>query len=321
MAGAGADAANTRVMAKKVWRLGSIYFKSEQKIRAYLLLSSVLVLCGVNAGMHVILSYIQRDFSTALSNKDVGGFYRATWKFIGIVIVATPLLAFYEYLQDLLSVEWRIWLTDFLLSGYFANRAYFDLKMEGNLDNPDQRICEDVANFVRNAVDIISLTSSKVLNIFAFTGVLWSIAPELVYFLLVYSVIGTFATVWIFGQKIMLLKLQGLQKEADFRYSLVRIRDNAESIAFYRGEEDESISIKGSFSAVVKNARELIIWNRHLALFSNAYDFSVLILPSLIIAPRFFRGEVEFGVVTQSAMAFRRVLSALSVIILKFDRF
>ncbi|GLJ54902.1 hypothetical protein SUGI_1178820 [Cryptomeria japonica] len=323
MAGAAAapDAVEIWKMSKKVWRLGSIYFRSDQKLRAYLLLSSVLTLCGLNSGIYVILSYIQRDFSTALSNKDVTGFHRATWQFIGIVIVATPLYAFHDYLQDLLCIEWRIWLTDFLLSNYFVNRAYFDLKMEGKLDNPDQRICEDVASFVRNAVDIISLTSSKVINIFAFTGVLWSIAPELVYFLLLYSVIGTFSTIWIFGQKIMFLKLQGLQKEADFRYSLVRIRDNAESIAFYRGEEHESISIKGFFSALVKNARELIIWNRHLALFSNAYDFSVLIIPSLIIAPRFFRGEVEFGVVTQSGMAFKRILQALSVIILKFDRF
>jgi ABC-type uncharacterized transport system fused permease/ATPase subunit len=309
------------VVVRRIWRLGSIYFKGEQKLRAYLLLTSVLILCAITAGMHVALSYVQRDFSTAISNKDVAGFELAVWKFIGIIIVATPLFAFYEYMQNLLGVEWRVWLTDFLISDYFANRAYFNLKMEGKLDNPDQRICEDVASFVGNVVDIISLTSSKVLNSFAFTGVLWSIAPELVYFLLLYSVVGTFVTIRSFGKKIMHLKLQSLQKEADFRYSLVRIRDNAESIAFYRAEKHELHSIKGFFSALVKNARELIIWSRHLALFSNAYDFVVLIVPSLIIAPRFFKGEVEFGVVTQSAYAFRKVLSALSVIILKFDHF
>eukprot|EP01018_Ginkgo_biloba_P012072 Gb_27197 [translate_table: standard] len=323
MTASGGDS-NTRpslMLVRKIWTLGSIYFKGEQKLRAWILLSIVLFLCGMSAGMYVLLSYVQRDFSTALSNKDVASFHQATWKFIGIVIVATPLFAFYGYMQDLLSVEWRVWLTNFLLSDYFANRAYFDLKMEGKLDNPDQRICEDVASFVRNAVDIIALTSSKVLNICAFTGVLWSIAPELVYFLLVYSVIGTFVTIRIFGQKIMHLKLQGLQKEADFRYSLVRIRDNAESIAFYRGEKHELVAIKGFFSALVKNTRELIIWSRNIALFSNAYDFTVLILPSLIIAPRFFAGKVEFGVVTQSGFAFQRVLSALSVVILKFDHF
>lgn len=309
------------VAVTRIWRLGSIYFKGEQKLRAYFLLSSVLFLCAMTAGIHVALSYVQRDFSTALSKKDVAGFELAVWKFIGIIIVATPLIALYHYMQNLLGVEWRVWLTDFLLSDYFANRAYFALKMEGKLDNPDQRICEDVASFVGNAVDIISLTSSKVLHSFAFAGVLWSIAPELVYFLLLYSVVGTFVTIHIFGKKIMQLKLQSLQKEADFRYSLVRIRDNAESIAFYRAEKHELHSIKGFFSALVKNAREFIIWSRHLALFSNAYDFVVLIVPSLIIAPRFFKGEVEFGVVTQSAYAFRKVLSALSVIILKFDNF
>lgn len=316
-----ADSSSWVAAVRRIWTLGSIYFKGEQRLRAYLLLSSLLIFCAITAGMHVALSYVQRDFSTALSTKDVAGFEHAVWKFIGIIIVATPLFAIYDYVQNLLSVEWRVWLTDFFLNDYFANRAYFDLKMEGKLDNPDQRICEDVASFVGNAVDIISLTSSKVFHSFAFTGVLWSIAPELVYFLLLYSVVGTFVTIHIFGKKIMHLKLQGLQKEADFRYSLVRIRDNAESIAFYRAEKHELHSIKGFFSALVKNARELIIWSRHLALFSNAYDFLVLIVPSLIIAPRFFKGEVEFGVVTQSAYAFRKVLSALSVIILKFDHF
>jgi putative ATP-binding cassette transporter len=125
-----------------------------------------------------------------------------------------------------------------------ANSAYFELKMEGSLDNPDQRICEDVASFTRNTVDIIALFASKLLNILGFIGVLWSIAPELVYFLGLYSAIGTVVTVYGFGKHLMSLKFQALQKEANFRYSLVRVRDNVESIAFYRGERYEASTVK-----------------------------------------------------------------------------
>eukprot|EP00249_Psilotum_nudum_P022001 c28335_g1_i2 orf=1323-2528(+) len=305
-----------------VWRLGGLYFHgADSKRKARFLLLVVLLLCAVSAGMLVQFSYVLKDLSTALSNKDVDGFYQAILKFACVVAVAAPLLAYYDYMQDLLVIEWRIWLTDTILSDYFANRSYFDLKMEGKLDNPDQRICEDVASFVRNAVDIITLTTSKVLNICAFTGVLWSIASELVYFLLLYSAVGTFLTVKVFGNRIMSLKFQALQKEADFRYSLVRIRDNAESIAFYRGEKHESNSINGFFSSLILNAREIIIWSRHLSLFSHTYEFAVQIIPSLLIAPRYFAGQVEFGVVSQAGFAFRRALTSLSVITLKFENF
>ncbi|CAM6096254.1 unnamed protein product [Calypogeia fissa] len=309
------------VLLQKMWRVGIIYFQGDRRKKACTLLALVLSLCAVCAGMFVVFSYIQRDFSTAISQKDVEGFHGAIWRFIGIVIVATPLFATYHYVQDLLSLEWRIWLSDLLLSNYLSNRAYFDLKMAGKLDNPDQRICEDVASFVRNSVEMIALVGSKVLNICAFTGVLWSITPRLVYFLLGYSLVGTYVTVRLFGKKLMQLQFQGLQREADFRYSLVRIRDNAESIAFYSGEGHESKSIKGFFSALVANTRDLIVWRRHLALFSNAYEFSMLVVPSIVIAPRYFAGEVEFGVIAQTGFAFNRILSALSVIVMKFDNF
>lgn len=305
----------------KMWRVGSMYFKSQCKRRACFLLACVFMLCALCAGMLVLLSYVQRDFSTALSKKDIEGFYEAIWKFVLMVFVATPLFAIYEYMQGLLGLEWRIWLTDLLLADYFTDRAYFDLKQDGKLDNPDQRICEDIASFVGNAVGIITLTSGKVLRIFAFTGVLWSISPQLVFFLFFYSIIGTYATVRFFGAKIMHLKFQGLQMEADFRYALVRIRDNTESIAFYQGEKYELRSIRDFFSVLVGNTRDLLIWTRHLALFSNGYEYAVILVPSLIIAPRYFAGEVEFGVIAQTGFAFKSILAALSMIVLRFDNF
>ncbi|KAH9576495.1 hypothetical protein CY35_01G165400 [Sphagnum magellanicum] len=306
-------------MVRKLWRVAIIFFVGDRKLKARFLLALVLILCAVCAGLFVVMSYVQRDFATALSGKDVTGFHKAIWRFVGIVIIAAPLYAFYQYMQELLVIEWRVWLTELLLSNYFSNSAYFELKMEGRLDNPDQRICEDVASFTRNTVDIIALFASKFLNILGFIGVLWSIAPELVYFLGLYSAIGTLVTVYGFGKHLMTLKFQALQKEANFRYSLVRVRDNVESIAFYQGERYEASTVKVFLAVLVANMRELIVWNRNLSLFSNAYEFSMIIVPSIIIAPRYFSGEVEFGVISQTGFAFHKILSALSVIVLKFD--
>ncbi|KAG0612261.1 hypothetical protein M758_6G014300 [Ceratodon purpureus] len=306
-------------LIRKLWRVGSMFFFGDRKAKARFLLFIVLLLCAVCAGLFVVMSYVQRDFSTALSGKDIPGFYRAIWKFVGIIVVAAPLYSFYQYMQNLLSLEWRAWLTEYLLSSYFSNRAYFDLKMDGQLDNPDQRICEDVSSFVQNTVDIIALFSSKLLNVIGFTGVLWSIAPELVFFLIGYSTFGTLVTVKGFGSRLMSLKFKALQREANFRYSLVRVRDNVESIAFYGGESHEAATIKTFLATMVANIRELILWNRHLALFNNVYEFSMIIVPSIIVAPRYFSGEVEFGVISQTGFAFHRILAALSVIVLKFD--
>lgn len=306
-------------LMRKLWRISRMYFYGDRKSKARFLLVIVLILCAVCAGLFVVMSYVQRDFSSALSGKDIPGFYRAIWKFVGIIVIAAPLYAYYHYMQDLLSLEWRVWLTEYLLSSYFSNRAYFDLKMDGKLDNPDQRICEDVSSFVRNTLDIIILISSQFLNIIGFTGVLWSIAPELVYILIGYSVLGTVVTVKGFGSRLMRLKFQALQREADFRYSLVRVRDNVESIAFYGGENHEAATIKKFLASMVANFREIILWNRHFSLFNNVYEYAMIIVPSIVIAPRYFSGEVQFGVISQTGFAFHRILNALSIIVFKFD--
>jgi len=162
--------------------------------------------------------------------------------FIAICAFAAPFFGLYDYVQGLMSLEWRIWLTDLLLAKYFGKKAFFDLKMAGILDNPDQRICEDVAHFVNSSVNVIILLVEKVLDVAAFSAVLWSISPSIVTFLLLYAIIGTYVSMRVFGKKLMWLRFEGLQREADMRYSLVRVRDNVESIAFYRGEHREAAS-------------------------------------------------------------------------------
>jgi vitamin B12/bleomycin/antimicrobial peptide transport system ATP-binding/permease protein len=156
-------------------------------------------------------------------------------------------------------------------------------------------------------------------TVLAFIGVLWAISATLVGVLLVYAVVGTGLSILI-GHRLISLNYQQYQKEADFRYSLVRVRDNAESIAFYCGEKRERRDLVGRLGKAVLNMLDIIGWNRNLTFFTSSYFHAASLLPIMIVAPLFMRGEVEFGVITQSAGAFGQVLSAVSLIIAQFER-
>ena len=150
------------------------------------------------------------------------------------------------------------------------------------------------------------------LQLVAFSGVLWSISKTLVLFLIVYATVGTLVASMVFGRKLVALNLFQLRREADFRFSLVRVRENAESIAFYRGEEPESLNIKYRFGDAYANYNKIINWQWFLNFFQYSYSSVTLILPGIILAPQVLAGNLEVGTVVQAAGAFAAVFSALS---------
>ena len=302
-------------------RLARRYYDGPERRRARFLLLVMLGLCACTTGLSVVFSYVQRDMSTALSEKRVDAFYAAIRRYLLVIVVAAPLFAMYSYVQSLVALEWRLWLTRELLRKYFANRAYFALKSEGkHADNPDQRICDDARNFVESCTAVLLAVVQKVLSMAAFFGVLWGISPRLVAFCFGYAAFGTVVTAKVFGDRLMALSFEALRREADLRFALVRVREHAESIALYRGARRELSACWTRLGAVAATLTRKIAWSRNLALFTNAYEFATFALPSLIIAPRYFAGEVEFGVVTQAGYAFRTVQSALNIIVGRFEQ-
>jgi len=299
-------------------RVGRLYFDGPHRRRGITLLGVVLVLCVAKTALLVWLSYTQRDLGTALQKKDQDGYYKAIWQFLGVVVIAAPLFAYYQYMQELLALEWRVWLTGHLMHRYYTSRAYLHLKAHAHLDNPDQRICDDVRSFVDGMVLMTTLLLSKILNCAAFITVLWSISPSLVMFLVVYAAAGTLATTQVFGSKLKGLTYTLLQRSADLRFCLVRARENAESIAFFAGEANESATAQRRLARLAECAGEAIVWSRHLALFTDSYHYLTLVLPGLIVAPRYFRGEVEFGVISQASFAFSSIFSALTLVVTRF---
>ena len=308
------------VIFGQFWTIAKSYWSSAEKWRARGLLLAVILLSLGYTGLSVLLNNKRGVLISALSAHDEARFWQTILVFTGTLVVYAPLYAGYVYLRDRLGVEWRQWLTSYLIDRYFQDRAFYNLNYaEANIDNPDQRIAEDIKNFTHESLTLLLAVVDSLLAIGAFTSVLWGISQPLILFLVVYASIGTLTTVGVFGKPLMRLNFERLKTEADFRFSLVRVRENAEAIAFYQGEQYESDRIKGRFREVFDNFKRLIFWELNLNILTNAYEFIPFILPAIVVAPGIFAGELEVGKVTEAQGAFIRVFFSLNLIVARFQ--
>jgi len=305
---------------QQFWRIAKSYWLGDQKWQARGLLLGVVLFLLAYTGLSVVLNNKRGVLISALSARDEPRFWQTVMIFIGVLVVYAPLLAGYRYLRDRLSLQWRRWLTERYVDNYFSDRAYYNLNnAETDIDNPDQRIAEDVRSFTQESLTFLLVLVESVLSVIAFSSVLWGISRPLVLFLVLYALIGTLVTTLIFGKPLVRLNYEQLKKEADFRFSLVRIRENAEAIAFYRGEERESNQIKQRFLEVFHNVKQLLVWELNLNVLTNAYEFIPFVLPALVVAPAIFAGEIEVGKVSEAQGAFVRVFFSLNLVVARFQ--
>ena len=303
---------------KKFFTLAAAFFNGGAKRQARLWLAALLGLCVGVGVVQVFLSYAMRDFVTALAQRDHDAWVRGIWKFIAVCFISVPIGVYYRYSQERLSLAWRRWLTQLLIKRYFFNRAYYRIRASESVDNPDQRIAEDVKLFTTGVLNFFLVIVNSVVTLVGFLGVLWVVSGKLVGVLFLYAAIGTVVSI-LFGRRLVGLYFNQYQKEATFRYGLVRVRDNAESIAFFRGEKREHRDLIERLNDTLENSFWIIGWTRNLGFFANGYNYLALIIPGLIVGPMFMRGTVEFGVVTQAEGAFAAVLAALSIIIAQIE--
>jgi vitamin B12/bleomycin/antimicrobial peptide transport system ATP-binding/permease protein len=279
------------------------------------LLIALLVLFNA---LNVLNSYVGRDFMTAISNRDSARFIRQAIAYLAVFGASTLVGAFSSFSEQRLGLLWREWLTRQLLGAYLHRRAYYRLSAAGVLTNPDERIAEDVKAFTATTLSFVLMLSNATVTVVAFSGVLWSISRTLFGVALLYAAFGSALTV-LFGRRLVWLSYNQLDKEADFRANLVHVQANAESIALLRREGRLGARLRRRLDDLTANMRRLIGVNRNLAFFTNGYNYLIQIIPALVVAPLFIRGEVEFGVITQSMMAFSVLLGALSLVVTQFQ--
>lgn len=298
----------------------SIFFAYRRKLKGrekqWIILAILLFLAFIVSSLNVLLSYVFRFIDNALNGRDPKMF----WEFLTVygitLVVAIPILIGYRYIRRKLGLFWREWLTNTFFEGYFRDRTYYELDSNAantDMDNPDQRITEDIRSFTVTILDLILDILNSVLDLLAFTGILYSISRELTLGLAGYVTVGTAMAVAI-GTRLIKLNFNQLRLEGDFRYGMVHVRDNAESIAFYRGEPQERAQVSARLSRAIKNYDLLIIWFALLDIFQYAYNYVARLVPYLIVAPLYFAKKVDFGTIGQGIFAFQMVLGALSLI-------
>lgn len=308
---------------KQFVAIAKLYWLGNEKRGALGLLVLLGVFLLASTQVKVLLNAMQGDLISALAARESTRFWQ------GIVVAFTGIIIFgflnsgYGYLRETIGIYWRRWLTHYLLNQYFRDRAFYDLSTSHKeIDNPDQRIAEDIANFCQQSIQFLVNCLESIFVVIAFSFILWSISKNLVIALIVYSVLAYSITIAFYGRKLTRLNFEQLKKEANFRFGLIRIRENAESIAFYNGILQESNKVKLLFNEVFKNFQRLILWSEvYLNIFKYQFGYLPWILPALILGNQILAGEIEVGKVTEAGGAFGQVAFSVNLIMYQFEKF
>jgi vitamin B12/bleomycin/antimicrobial peptide transport system ATP-binding/permease protein len=334
-----------RSFLRDSWRLARPYFRSEEKWSAWGLLGSILGLRLLLVGMTVVLSFWNREFFNSLQDKNWSAFFELLfvyrWTpsglmpgFCEIAAVYIVVAVYFTYLSQWLQIRWRRWLTVRFLDEWLADRAYYRISLTVDraavgTDNPDQRIAEDIRDFVDNTLTLGISLLANIVTLVSFLGILWSLSGTvtlfgmaipgyMVWVALAYAILGTWLT-HLVGRPLAALRFRQQRVEADFRYSLVRVRENMEGIALYDGEAEEKATLGHRFGQVIGNWWAIMQRTKMLNALTAGYEQVAVIFPFIVAAPRYFSGQIPLGGLTQTAGAFGRVQDALSWFITQYS--
>ena len=317
----------TRQFFKDVWYLTKSYWQSEEKKKAFFLLGCIIALTLGVVYMLVLLNQWNNSFYSALQNYDAKKIFDELIHFSWLAAIYILLAVYSYYLQQTLILNWRRWLTTRFIDIWLQNKTYYNLQMFGkDTDNPDQRISEDVRQFVEMTLSfgigilkafctfasfvVILYNLSGSLS-FTFMGKTWTINGYMLWASLLYSVIGTYIT-HIVGRKLVKINFIQQKYEADFRFSMIRLRESAESVAFYRGEAQEGSVFKLRFKMLLDNFWKLVNKQKQLVFLNSGYSQIAIIFPFVVAMNRYLTKEVTLGGLMQVASAFGRVQDSLS---------
>src|SRR6516225_7017804 len=324
-------AVTERGFLRQAWDIAWPYWKSEEKWSAIGLLGAVVALNLFRSWLNVRFNYWNNNFYNALQQYDWPEFWRQFAIFGGLALAFMVVGVYSSYLRGILHIRWRRWLTERFLRDWLDDQAYYRMQLnQAPTDNPDQRIAEDLNSFATITLGLSLGLLSAVVTLVSFLSILWTLSGALtiplggtasiaipgymVFAALIYAVIGTVLTRWI-GQPLVRLNFDQQRYEADFRFSMVRLRENAENVAFYRGEARELDTFQARFARVVMNWWGIIRRRKRLSWFTYGYDQLAIVFPYLVAAPRYFSKTIQLGGLMQIASAFRQVQESLSFIV------
>jgi len=323
-----------RGFLRQAWSMAWPYWRSEEKWSARGLLAAIVSLNLASVWLNVRFNSWYNDFYNALQQYDWSEFW---WQFtiFGMIAAASIVVAVYSfYLRAILHIRWRRWLTQNFLRDWLDDQAYYRMQLNrANTDNPDQRIAEDLEHFTRMSLSLSIGLLNAVVTLLSFLSILWVLSGALtiplgggatidipgymVFAALIYAVAGTMLTRWI-GGPLVQLSFDQQRYEADFRFSLVRLRENAENVAFYGGEARELDTFLTRFARVIMNWWGIIKRRKKLTWFTQGYAQLAVVFPFIVAAPRYFDKVIQLGGLMQISSAFGQVQESLSFIITSY---
>ncbi|MGL5513184.1 MAG: ABC transporter ATP-binding protein/permease, partial [Sporomusa sp.] len=324
------------VVLRSAWRIARTYWFSEEKWSAWLLLSSVIIFNLVFVYITVQINLWQRSFYDAIQSLNYTAFLEVIKLYVLLGVLLIVVKGYQVYVRMLLHMRWRRWLTERYLTLWLKKKSYYRLQlMAGDIaDNPDQRISEDIELFVMLTLRLSIDFLQDMVTVFSFVVILWNLSGVfylsvggreipiygyLVWLALAYAAAGTYWTFRI-GRPLVRLEYDQQRYEADFRFSLVRVREYAESIALYSGENNEKRNCLQHFNQIVANFIKIIDVKKRLMWLTTGYSQASVVFSALIASPLYFRGQIHFGQMFQIIDAYNHVQTGFSFIIDSFTR-
>ncbi len=302
---------------RRLWKVGKPFWVSDQRFSALLHLGGVLTLMGTNAIAAYFTNIYIGLWTTSFESKNQPEFYYYLMIYAGVLIAARTNQVFYDNLRTRTALVWRLWMSSTMFTWYYSNLAYYKLTRNVDVDNPDQRMTQDVDSFCNSFVGLFISLLDAVVNIVMFAGLLYALSPICTWAVIAYSGIGTLIVVWI-GKKLSSLNFMQMKTEADLRFILAETRREAELIAFSHGEDMAKLLANKGLQAVIETLLAIMRLNRRLQLFTNSYNELMPLIPAFLIAPRYFSGLIPFGYVTQATGAFTKVFQGATLFIGQF---
>ena len=305
------------------WALAKPYWVSGARRKGVILLCSVVGFTLALVWVEVQFNDWNKGFYDTFEHKDRLGFYLELGRFAFLAVLFIVLAVYKQYLQQTLMIEWRAWLTDTYLQDWLDGQAYYRLQLlDRGTDNPDQRIADDLNGFVDLTLSLSLGLLSAIVTLVSFVGILWVISGPLevggmtipgymVWVALLYAIAGTWLT-HLIGQPLIGMNFARQRVEADFRFALVRLRENSEGVALYRGEAGELAGFKARFADVIAKWWAIMEKQKQVTWFTAFYAQLAIIFPFVVSAPRYFSGAAPLGSIFQTASAFGQVQGALS---------
>jgi putative ATP-binding cassette transporter len=313
-----------------IWRLAHPYFFSEDRVAGRTLLASVVLIELSLVGINVMINQWQNTFYNALQDRAWDAFVHQLMIFSLLAGTYVVLAVYQLYLQQWLLIRWRTWMTRRYLDHWLAGSNHYRMQLLGDAaDNPDQRIAEDIKLFAERAILIGVRVLGASVSFISFVVILWGLSADaplqlfgyevsipgyLVWAALLYAFVGTVVTHWI-GKPLINLNFLQQRYEADFRFNLVRVRENSEQIALLKGEAAEDERLQQRFSFVIDNWRQIMSRLKRLTLLTASYAQASTVFPFIVVSPAYFAGTVQLGGLMQTASAFNSVREALSIFI------